>query len=148
MFFYFIFRITTAVFKIVKKATALGWNIPEISIIIADNDEEVKKIFCKICKVSYVDCEEGKATLEKFTGNIKKVIQNWVSGSEIVKKDNPTKYVNKANCHATAVRILRQRANEKFKIPLLTEAEKLAFPDRTISSENILTHVQQLNITH
>ena len=87
VFFYFIFRITTAVFKIVKKATGLWWNIPEISIIIADNDEEVKKIFCKLCKVSYVDCVEGKATLDKFTGNIKKVIQNWVSGSEIVKKE-------------------------------------------------------------
>ena len=43
----------------------------------ADNDEEeVNKIFCKICKEFYVDSEEGKVTLEKFTGNVKKVTQN------------------------------------------------------------------------
>ena len=65
----------------------LHWNIPQIDIITADNDEEeVKKIFCKMCKEFYVDSEEGKVTLEKFTGNVKKVIQNWVIGSEIVKK--------------------------------------------------------------
>ena len=39
-----------------------------------------------MCKEFYVDSEEGKVTLEKFTGNVKKVIQNWVIGSEIVKK--------------------------------------------------------------
>ena len=61
----------------VKKVTVLCSNIPELGIITADNDEEeVKKIFCKICKECYVDSEEGKATLEKFTGNVKKVIQN------------------------------------------------------------------------
>ena len=132
----------------VKKATVLCWNMPEIGIITADNDEEeVKKIFCKICKEFYVDSEEGKAMLEKFTGNVKKVVQNWVSGSEIMKKNNATDHVNKANYHATAVRILCQRANEKVEIPLLTEAEKLASQDKTISSQGILTHVQQLNIT-
>ena len=41
-----------------------------------------------------------------------------------------------------------QRANEKAEIHQLTEAEKLASQDKTISSESILTHVQQLNITH
>ena len=46
------------------------------------------------------------------------------------------------------LRILRQRANEKAEIPQLTEAEKLASQDKTISSESILTHVRQLNITH
>ena len=86
MFFYFIFRVITAVFKMVKKATVLRWNIPKIGIITADNDEEVKKIFCKICKEFYVDSEEWKVTLEKFTGNVKKVVQNWISGSEFVKK--------------------------------------------------------------
>ena len=75
--------------KSFKKATVLQWNIPEIGIMTADNDEEVKKIFCKICKEFYVDSEEGKVTLEKFTGNVKKVVQNWVSGSEIVKKIMP-----------------------------------------------------------
>ena len=89
VFFYFIFRATAALYKIVKKATVLQWNIPEIGIMTADNDEEVKKIFCKICKEFYVDSEEGKVTLEKFTGNVKKVVQNWVSGSEIVKKIMP-----------------------------------------------------------
>ena len=85
----------------------LHWNIPQIGIITADNDEEeVKKIFCKICKEFYVDSEEGKVTPEKFTGNVKKVFQNWVSGSEIVKKNNATIHANKANYNATAVRIL------------------------------------------
>ena len=46
------------------------------------------------------------------------------------------------------LRILRQRANEKAEIPQLTEAEKLASQEKTISSESILTHVRQLNITH
>ena len=79
-FFYF-------VFKLVRKTTVLRWNIPEIGIITAGNDgEEVKKIFCKIFKEFYVDSEERKATLEKFTGNVKKVVQNWISGSEIVGK--------------------------------------------------------------
>ena len=40
------------------------WNIPEIIIITADNgEEEVKKIFFKMCKEFYFDSEEGKATL-------------------------------------------------------------------------------------
>ena len=86
--------------------TVLYWNIPKISIITADNHEEVKKIFFKICKEFYVDSEEGKATLEKFTGNAKKAVQNWVSGSEILKKNNSTNHVNKANYLATAERIL------------------------------------------
>ena len=100
MFFYFIFRVTTAVFKMVKKV-----NILEIGMIT--DEEEVKKIFCKKCKEFYVDSEEGKVMLEKFTGNVKKVFQNWVSGSEIVKKNNATIHANKANYNATAVRILR-----------------------------------------
>ena len=126
----------------------LHWNIPQIGIITADNDEEeVNKIFCKICKEFYVDSEEGKVTLEKFTGNVKKVIQNQVIGSEIVKKNNATDNVGKANYHGTAVRILHQLANEKVKIQQQTEAEKLASQDKTIRSESILTHVRQLNIT-
>ena len=78
---------------------------------------------------------------------VKKEKQRWrdllVSGSVIVKKN-----VNKANYHATAVRILRERVNEKAKIPQLTEAEKLASQDKTINSESILTRVRQLKITH
>ena len=90
--------------------------MPEIGIITADNDkEEVKKVFCKICKEFYVDSEEGKAVLEKFTGNIKKVIQNWVSGSDIVKKSNATDHFNKANYHTTAVRILHQQLMRRPK---------------------------------
>ena len=78
----------------VKKAPVFHWSIPEISIITADSDEEnAKKIFSKICKELYVDSEEGKTVLEKFTGNIKKV----------------------------AVRILSQRGKEKAEIPQLTE---------------------------
>ena len=141
VFFYFIFRATTAVYKMVKKATVLRWNIPKIGIITADNDEEeLKKIFCKICKEFYVDSQEGKVTLEKFTGNVKKVVQNWVSGSEIVKKNNAKDHVNKAKYPATAVRILRQRANEKAKITQQTEAEKLESQDKIISSESILKY--------
>ena len=50
--------------------------MPKIGIITADSDEEeVQKIFCKTFKEFYVDSEEGKATLEKFTGNVKKVVQ-------------------------------------------------------------------------
>ena len=58
----------------VEKATVLHWDIPEIDIITTDNDEEVTKLFCKICKEFYVGSEEGRATLDKFTGNIKKVV--------------------------------------------------------------------------
>ena len=43
--------------------------------------------------------------------------------------------------------MLRQRAKETAKTPQLTEPEKLAPQDKTISSESILTHVRQLNIT-
>ena len=70
----------------VKKVTVLCWNIPEIDITSDNDEEEAKKIFCKICREFYVDSKEGKVMLEKFTGNIKEVVQNWVSGSEIVKK--------------------------------------------------------------
>ena len=44
--------------------------------------------------------------------------------------------------------VLHQRTNEKVEIPQLTEAEKLASQSKTLSSESILTHVQQLNNTH
>ena len=44
--------------------------------------------------------------------------------------------------------VLHQRTNEKVEIPQLTETEKLASQSKTISSESILTHVQQLNNTH
>ena len=88
MFFYFILWVTTAVFKM------------EIDTIT--DEEEVKKIFCKKCKEFYVDSEEGKVMLEKFTGNVKKVFQNCVSGSEILKKNNATVHANNANYNATA----------------------------------------------
>ena len=45
-------------------------------------------------------------------------------------KNNSTDHVNKANYHATALKFLRQRANEKAEIPELTEAEKLASQER------------------
>ena len=81
----------------VKKVMVLRWNIPEIGIITAVNDEEeVKKIFCKIFKEFYVDSEEEKAMLEKFTGNVKKVVQNWVSDSEIEKAESQQ---SKLACH-------------------------------------------------
>ena len=69
---------------------------------------------------------------------VKQVVLKWISGSKTIKKNNVLDHL-KANYHKSAVRILKERAAEKSKIPHNQSGE-------TSSETSILTHFQQLNL--
>ena len=99
----------------VKTSTVQKWNIPEIGV--EENDrQEVKSIFCKICREFYAN---NNADLNKLNDAVKKVVLNWISGSKTIKKNNVLDHL-KANYHQSAVQILKERAAEKSESPQIT----------------------------
>ena len=51
----------------VKKSTAEKWELPEINVDVNDNGD----VISISCKEYYVDDDEGREELKKFTGKVK-----------------------------------------------------------------------------
>ena len=127
----------------VKKATVDRWNIPEINTSVNDNGDVVT-IHCKICKEFYSDDEEGRSLLQSLNGAVKKLVNRWIEGSDIIKKNNAQDHVNRAKYHMDAVRKLKERAEEKSESLQLTEAETIAAAAQRDNQQSILTKVREL----
>ena len=69
------------------KSTVEKWELPEINVDVNDDGDVISKS-CKICKEYYVDDDEGREELKKFTGKVKELVVKWINGSHINKKNN------------------------------------------------------------
>ena len=129
----------------VKKSSVEKWELPQINVDVND-DGDVISISCKSCKKYYVDDDEGREELKKFTRKVKELVVKWISRSHTIKKINAQQHIQKAKDHADATRRLKERADSK-KLEL-TEAEQIA-QTSTVSGHqrSILTQVRLLQHT-
>ena len=130
----------------VKKSTVEKWELPEINLDVND-DRYVISIGYNICKEYYVDDDEGREELKKFTRKVKELVVKWINGSHIIKKSNAQEHIQKAKYHADAIRRLKERADAK-KLER-TVAEQIAHASTSSGHQrSILTQVRLLQYTH
>ena len=125
----------------VKKSTVEKWELPEINVDVNDNGD----VISISCKEYYVDDDEGREELKKFTGKVKELVVKWINGPYVIKKNNAQKHNQKAK-YADATRRLKERADTK-KMEL-TEAEQIAQISTSSGHQrSILTQVRLLQRT-
>ena len=96
----------------IKKSSVQKWELPQINVDVND-DGDVISISCKSCKEYYVDDDEGREELKKFTGKVKELVAKWISRSHTIKKIKAQQHIQKAKDHADATRRLKERADSK-----------------------------------
>ena len=125
----------------VKKSTVEKWELPEINVDVNDNGD----VISISCKEYYVDDDEGREELKKFTGKVKELVVKWINGPYVIKKNNAQEHNQKAK-YADATRRLKESADTK-KMEL-TEAEQIAQISTSSGHQrSILTQVRLLQRT-
>ena len=127
----------------VKKATVDKWGFDKIEVTSNDDGEAIE-LKCIICTEYYQNDEDGKKALSKLTGVVKSLVNKWIQGTTMIKKNNANNHLN-AQYHVNAVRKLKEKAEQKCDEVDISEAEKLAVK-KQCSQPNILTNVRKLNV--
>ena len=126
----------------VKKSTVEKWKLPEINVHVNDNGD----VISISCKEYYMDDDESREELKKFTRKVKELAVKWINGPYMIKKNNAQKHIQKGKYHADATRRLKERADTK-KMEL-TEAEQIAQISTSSGHQrSILTQVRLLQRT-
>ena len=126
----------------VKKSTVEKWELPEINVDVNDNGD----VISISCKEYYVDDDEGREELKKFTGKVKELVVKWINGPYIIKKNNAQKHIQKAKYHADATRRLKERADTK-KMKLAEAEQIVQISTSSGHQRSILTQVRLLQRT-
>lgn len=84
----------------VKLSTVKSWGFGEtIGWELQEGTSEVCLIYCKLCREHY---EEENKKLKEFGGAIKKIIDKYITGTKVVKKNNFQQHVKESTTHNTA----------------------------------------------
>ena len=118
----------------VKLSTVRKWDFDCLGYKL--NEEGcVSKIYCKTCREYYLDEEKQSST--KSTGSVKVLVDTYVKGTSVIKKNNFIDHITKNKDHQTTLVRLKEKK-------LLAQCDK-STESVCAGQSTILQHVRNLN---